>query len=131
MKKEVSKLKEHLGEITKQNDILKKKYSNEVEQMKLVSEDDLNSKSEKITEQEQKIKTLEESFDIAKQKWEKDQAIYKQKQEFLELQLKEERNKNDDQKQTHDTMFRNLQNRERESVIGKEEANKRINDVRE
>jgi hypothetical protein len=28
-------------------------------------------------------------------------------------------------------MMRNLQNRERESVIGKEEASKRINDIRE
>ncbi len=35
---------------------------------------------------------------MAKQRWEKDQAIAKQKQEFLELQLKEERVKNEEQR---------------------------------
>ena len=39
---------------------------------------------------------------MARQKWEKDQAIFRQKQEFLELQLKEERVKNEEQKAGHD-----------------------------
>lgn len=39
---------------------------------------------------------LEDTFEMAKQKWEKDQAIYKQKQEFLELSVKEERTKNEE-----------------------------------
>lgn len=33
---------------------------------------------------------------MSKQKWDKDLAIFKQKQEFLDLQLKEERLKNEE-----------------------------------
>jgi hypothetical protein len=65
------------------------------------------------------------------QKWEKDQAIYKQKQEFLEVQLKEERKKNEEQRDAHDQIIRNIQSRERESVIGKEEASKRVAEIKE
>lgn len=88
-------------------------------------------KSEKITDLEQKNKQMEEIMELSKQKWEKDQAIFRQKMEFLELQLKEERIKNDEQRQAHDTILRNIQNRERESVIGKEEASKRIQELKE
>ena len=59
-------------------------------------------KTDKITELEQRTKTLQESFEMSKQKWEKDQAIARQKQEFLELQVKDERLKNEEQKQSHD-----------------------------
>lgn len=68
---------------------------------------------------------------MTKQKWEKDQAIYRQKMEFLELQLREERAKNDDQRSTHDQILRNIHARERESVIGKEEAGRRIQEIKE
>ncbi|MFS8160139.1 MAG: hypothetical protein ACMG6E_08000, partial [Candidatus Roizmanbacteria bacterium] len=55
----------------------------------------------------------------------------KQKQEFLDLQLKEERLKNEEQRQSHDQVIRSIQSRERESVIGKEESAKRIGEVKE
>ena len=42
------------------------------------------------------------------------------------MQLKEERTKNEEQKSAHDQIMKNLQNRERESVIGKEEAASRM-----
>ena len=74
---------------------------------------------------------LESTLDMAKQKWEKDQAIFKQKQEFLELQLREERSNNEQQKSNFETMLRNLQMRERDSVIGKEEASRRIQEIKE
>ena len=38
----------------------------------------------------------EEQYEMSKQKWDKDLAIFKQKQEFLDLQLKEERLKNEE-----------------------------------
>jgi hypothetical protein len=37
-----------------------------------------------------------DQFEMSRLKWEKDTAIYKQKQEFLELSLKDERVKNDE-----------------------------------
>lgn len=42
-------------------------------------------RSERIQELEQRVKQAEETLEISRQKWEKDQAIAKQKQEFLEL----------------------------------------------
>ena len=83
-------------------------------------------RSERIQELEQRVKQAEESLEISRQKWEKDQAIAKQKQEFLELQLREERTKYEEQKQAHEHIMRNIQSRERESVIGKEESARRI-----
>ena len=73
----------------------------------------------------------EESFEMAKQKWDKDLAIFKQKQEFLDLQLKEERIKNEEQRSSHDMMIRNIQSRERESVIGKEVSAKQIAELKD
>jgi hypothetical protein len=52
MKKEIAKLKEVVTEVNKQNDLLKKKYTTEVEQLKSTSEDENNNKSLKISEQE-------------------------------------------------------------------------------
>ncbi len=45
--------------------------------------------------------------------------------------MKEERTKNEEQKQAHDHMLRNLQSRERDSVIGKEEASRRVQEIKE
>lgn len=99
--------------------------------MKQSKDDELTLRNERIQDLDQKVKAQEETFDMAKQRWEKDQAIAKQKQEFLELQLKEERVKNEEQKQAHDQILRNIQSRERESVIGKEEAAKRLQEIKE
>lgn len=120
-----------LAELQKQYDTLKKKYNDEVNQMKQYQEDEMIGKNDRIIDLEQKCKGLEENFEMAKQKWEKDLAIAKQKQEFLELQLKEERVKNEEQKAAHDQILRNIQSRERESVIGKEEAARRLQDIKE
>ena len=74
---------------------------------------------------------LEQSIDMSKQKWEKEQAIYQQKNEFLDLTLREERQRYEEQRQQHEQMLRNLQMRERDSVIGKEEASKRIQEIKD
>src|SRR3569833_2675319 len=99
LKKELAKVKDMNADLFKLNDSLKKKLAEEVEAIKISSEEDKMNKSERIQELEQRAKTAEEQFEMSKQKWDKDQAIYKQKQEFLELQLKEERIKNDEQRQ--------------------------------
>lgn len=67
-----------------------------------MTEDDKNLKDQKIYELESALKTSEDQLEMSRLKWEKDMAIYKQKQEFLELSLKEERTKNDDQREAHD-----------------------------
>ena len=49
----------------------------------------------------------------------------------MELQLREERQKYEEQRQAHEQIMRNIQNRERESVIGKEEAAKQLQSIKE
>jgi hypothetical protein len=71
--------------VQKQYEALKKRYASEVDQMRSVQEDELTGKNERIVELEQRTKQAEEALEMAKQKWEKDQAIFRQKQEFLDL----------------------------------------------
>lgn len=71
-KKELHKLKDTYGDLQKQFDLLKKKYQQEVDVLQLNSEEDRQSKSERIVEFESKVKHLEEQSEISKQKWEKD-----------------------------------------------------------
>lgn len=53
--------------------------------MKVSQEEESVGRSERIRELEQQAKAAEEALEMARQRWEKDQAIAKQKQEFLEL----------------------------------------------
>jgi hypothetical protein len=50
----------------------------------------------------------EEETEAARNKWEKDEAIYKQKQEFMEMQVKQEREKQEEQRKTHEQMMRSM-----------------------
>jgi hypothetical protein len=60
LRKDLQKTKDQFLELTKVNDAFKKKYSEEVEQLKYVSEDDKNLKDQKIYELESALKTSEE-----------------------------------------------------------------------
>lgn len=95
-------MREANAELTKSNETLKRKLADELESMKQQSEDERVTKSDLIKDLEQKLKMSEEQYEMSKQKWDKDLAIFKQKQEFLDLQLKEERLKNEEQRQSHD-----------------------------
>jgi len=53
--------------------------------MKVSQEEESNSRSERIRELEVQARGAEEALELARQRWEKDQAIARQKQEFLEL----------------------------------------------
>lgn len=100
--KELAKVRDTLADTQRNYDQLKRKYSEEVEQLRNNSEEDSQARSEKIRELEAQAQSAQEALDSARQRWEKDQAIFKQKQEFLELQLREERIKFEEQKQAHD-----------------------------
>lgn len=110
----------------RQYDLLRKKYSDDVDALRATQEEESQGRTERIRELELQAKSAEEALDLARQRWDKDQAIARQKQEFMELQLREERQKYEEQRQAHEQIMRNIQNRERESVIGKEEAAKRL-----
>jgi F0F1-type ATP synthase membrane subunit b/b' len=56
MKKELSKSRDTYAELSKQHDVLKKKYNEEVDSLKTQSADSINATNEKIEELEQKLK---------------------------------------------------------------------------
>ena len=66
---------------------------------------------------------------MAKQSWSKEEAVLKQRVEFINYQLEEEKKKYEEYKHAHESMIQSLQNSSRESVIGKEEAQSKINDM--
>jgi len=47
------------------------------------------------------------------------------------VQLDQERNQRQDEKRNHDRMLRSIQSSQRESVIGKEEATKQLDDLKD
>jgi hypothetical protein len=53
--------------------------------LRACQEEETAGRSERIRELEQLAKSAEEALEMTRQRWEKDQAIAKQKQEFLEL----------------------------------------------
>lgn len=68
-----------------------------------------------------------DSFDMSKQSWEKEKAVLSQKLEFTQYQLGDEKKKYEENRLAHESMLMSLQNTNRESVIGREEADKKIN----
>lgn len=83
--KELNKLKETLADTQRNYDQIKKKYIDDVENLKVSKEEEQVMKSERIRELELLARGAEEALELSRQRFEKDQAIAKQKQEFLEL----------------------------------------------
>ena len=97
--------------------------------MKDQQEANLKANKDRVTELEKSMQEKEEAFEIAHQKWQKEQAVIKQKLEFAQFQLEEEKKKYIDTKKNHEQMLKSLQNTSRESVIGREEAQQRLNEM--
>ena len=47
------------------------------------------------------------------------------------MQLEQERNQRQEEKRNHDRMLKSIQSSQRESVIGKEEATKQLDDLKD
>ena len=63
----------------------------------------------KMIEMEKVVKTLREEMKTAKVKWQKEEAIRNQKQEFYEVQLSEARKQLEEAQKSHEIMIRALQ----------------------
>eukprot|EP01022_Parablepharisma_sp_SALTPOND_P029008 TRINITY_DN722_c0_g1_i1.p1 TRINITY_DN722_c0_g1~~TRINITY_DN722_c0_g1_i1.p1 ORF type:complete len:1467 (-),score=323.46 TRINITY_DN722_c0_g1_i1:3360-7760(-) len=79
----------------------------------------------KIAELQATNKSLDEQMKASKIKWEKEEAINKQKQEFYEVQLSEAKKQLEETRKSHETMVRALENKEKD-VICQEEASKQL-----
>ena len=75
--KEVNKLKDTLSETQRNYELIKKKYFDDVENLKVSQEEEQVSKSERIRELELLARGAEEALDLSRQRWEKDHAISK------------------------------------------------------
>ena len=66
---------------------------------------------------------------MSKQSWDKEKAVLNQKLEFIKYQLEDEKKKFDESKSAHESVLHSLQAHNRDSVIGREEAQKSINQM--
>ena len=130
LKKELAKTKDVQQSLSKANEDLKSKYEKEVNNFTQQKEQHLLEASERITELENILKEVEDENEAMKQKIDKDQAINQQKMEFLQVQLDQERSQRQEEKRNHDRMLKSIQSSQRESVIGKEEATKQLDELK-
>ena len=70
--KDITKLRDTLSDTQRNYDVLKKKYTDEVEHLKASSEEDSSARTERIRELEADLKSLEDNLEIANKRWEKD-----------------------------------------------------------
>lgn len=68
---------------------------------------------------------------MSKQSWDKEKAVLEQKLEFIKYQLDDEKKKFEENRAAHESMLSSLQSTNRESVIGREEAQHKINSMEE
>ena len=127
--KELKKSKDSESELSRKFEQLQKRYETDCEQQKEAREANLKLNKDKIGELEKAIGEKEETFDMARQQWAKDEAVLKQKLEFAQFQLDEEKKKFQDAKKNHESMLTSLQSTSRESVVGREEAQQRLNEM--
>jgi seryl-tRNA synthetase len=72
------------------------------------------------------LNEITEEYGMEKSKWDKEQAILKQKVEFLESQLQDSKASLDDARKSHEAMMNAIQNKEKDVSVSKEEAQKKI-----
>ena len=74
-----------------------------------------------MKEHESNVADKESTFEMAKQQWAKDEALYKQRQELAQFQLEEEKKKYSEQKVAYESMLKTISQQNRESVVGRDE----------
>lgn len=89
--------------------------------MKGMQEKEAELNAERLHEMETQLKDTKETFDMAKQNWAKEEAVLKQRLEFAQFQLDEEKKKFEENRVANESLLKSLQTQNRESVIGREE----------
>lgn len=84
---------------------------------------------QRTQEMENTLKETQDTFEMAKQSWAKEEAVLKQKLEFVKYQLEDEKKKFEENRLAHESMLKSLNTSNRESVIGREEAQTKINEM--
>ena len=92
LKDKLSSASTEAGDSSRANEKLRRELEEKMSSMTSLHEEERDQKNETITELEQKLRETEETLKSARSRWDKESAIQKQKQDFLEVQLKELRN---------------------------------------
>ena len=129
LQKDLGKSKEIEADLNRKHESLQKKYEQEVKLIKSTSDNDKNLNEERMSVLEGQLKETQDTFEMGKQTWQKEEAVLKQKLEFVQYQLEDEKKKFEENRQAHESMLKSLQSSSRESVIGKEEAQIKINEM--
>lgn len=119
--KELKKNNDSQSDIQRKFDQLQKKYDQECIAMKAAQDKEAELNSERMGEMETQLKDTKETFDMAKQNWAKEEAVLKQRLEFAQFQLDEEKKKFEENRIANESLLKSLQTQNRESVIGREE----------
>ena len=129
LKKDLNKSRESELDLSKKYEQLKKKYDQESELIKNSSEHEKQLNEQRMIDLEAQLKETQDTFVMGKQSWAKEQAVLEQKLEYAQYQLEDEKKKFDENKQAHESMLKSLQSSNRDSVIGREEAQIKINEM--
>lgn len=127
--KELQKAKDQEQDLNKKFVALQGKYDKECQQLKSATENEATITKERMQELEVQLKETQETFDVAKQSWAKDEAVLKQKIEFIQYQLEDEKKKFEEAEKTHHSMISSVQSTNRESVIGRTEAESKMSEM--
>ena len=119
--KELKKNNDSQSDIQRKYEQLQKKYDQECIAMKQAQEKESELNGERVAEMETQLKDTKETFDMAKQNWAKEEAVLKQRLEFAQFQLDEEKKKFEENRIANESLLKSLQTQNRESVIGREE----------
>ena len=129
MERELKSLREEKEALTKSYGNLDSRFQTELIQKNAAQQEEDQVNSERIEELEEIVKELEDSNESLKSQAVKDQAVGKQKIEFMRLQLEQEQKQKEEQKLNHERIMKSFRDTERASVIGKEEAKSQINEL--
>ena len=127
--KELRKNKDSEADVAKKYETLQKKYEEECTNLKGAHDKQAELNTERLAELEATLKDTKETFEMAKQNWAKEEAVLKQRLEFAQFQLDEEKKKFEENRVANESLLKSLQTQNRESVIGREEFQQRVNDM--
>lgn len=129
LNKELAKSRGLEGDLNRKHESLQKKYDQESKLLKSGADNDKILSEQRMADLEAQLKETQDTFEMGKQAWVKEEAVLKQKLEFVQYQLEDEKKKFEENRQAHESMLKSLHSSNRESVIGKEEAAIKINEM--
>jgi hypothetical protein len=84
LNKDLSKSKELEGDLHRKHESLQKKYDQESKLVKTTADNDKLLSEQRMSDLEAQLKETQDTFEMGKQAWVKEEAVLKQKLEFVQ-----------------------------------------------